>query len=405
MWTGNLSAKLFKSQPPGEPLQKLNAWLHQEPMITVTVSLYWGLLFLLVAPLVGMIMLYVALVQLVLWCARKYVWPGVSVLEQAKGNAELAVVITGCDSGFGKDLAARLAEKGFFVFAGCLQESSIDLYGGKNGNGNIRPFLLDVTKNSDVAAAAKIVEEWLSSSTSSKRYLHAVVNNAGIGKIGYMDWISMEDYQQCMEVNCFGQIRMTKTFLPIFKRQAICSHTKPFHAPQIINMISMAGTSRGGLALTPYEVSKTAANAFTDGLRLEMKPWGIRVIDINPSFHTTPMTVKVYEKLQKDLWTPLPKELKEEYGQSFFEGYAKHVDRMMSQQWDSNITVDVMVRALLSKNPPAHINVGIDSRFGLLLYSMYPTWMRNLSTQLLMPDQTPAVLRDAKANPSSKKDD
>ncbi|KAL3915715.1 MAG: hypothetical protein SGARI_008127, partial [Bacillariaceae sp.] len=155
-------------------------------------------------------------------------------------------------------------------------------------------------------------------------------------------------------------------------------------------MVSMAGTSRGGLALTPYEVSKTAANAFTDGLRLEMKPWGIKVIDVNPSFHTTPLTVNIYKKLQVGLWAPLSDELKEEYGRDFFEGYAEHVDRMMSQQWDPSITVDAMFNALLSRNPPTRINVGMDSRFGLLLYSMYPTWMRNLNTQLLMPDQTPA---------------
>jgi hypothetical protein len=65
---------------------------------------------------------------------------------------------------------------------------------------------------------------------------------------------------------------------------------------------------------------------------------------------------------------------------------------MMSQQWDPKVTIDVMVRTILSPNPPSRINVGMDSKFGLLLYSMYPAWVRNLFNQLLLPDQTPGVL-------------
>jgi NAD(P)-dependent dehydrogenase (short-subunit alcohol dehydrogenase family) len=158
------------------------------------------------------------------------------------------------------------------------------------------------------------------------------MNNAGIGKIGYVDWVDLTDYQRCMDVNCYGHIRMVKAFLPIFKSQAVYVFrddqrpknrpsplSSSFYAPQIVNVISMAGTSRGGLALTPYEVSKTAAEAFTDGLRLEMKMWGVTVVDINPSFHTTPLTTNIYDKLQEELWTrQLSDSLKREYGRGMF---------------------------------------------------------------------------------------
>jgi NAD(P)-dependent dehydrogenase (short-subunit alcohol dehydrogenase family) len=410
MWTGNLSYWLFPPRPPGRPVQQVNAWLHREPIDALVHGVYWCIVLMLLAPLLGMAALWIGILQAILWCVSQSTKTtmsfGRTVLEQAQAHSvELAVVITGCDSGFGKDLAAQLAEKGFVVFVGCLQEESIKLFGPENDK--IRPILLDVTKDDQVAAAANTVVEWLSSkSSSNKRYLHAIVNNAGIGKIGYVDWVTLSDFKQCMDVNCWGHVRMTKAFLPIFKRQAaelLVGQKTAFYAPQIINMISMAGTSRGGLALVPYEVSKTAALAFSDGLRLEMKPWGVRVVDVNPSFHTTPLTTNMFEKLQRDLWTPLPKELKDEYGQDFFENYRRHVERMMSQQWDPNITVEAMVRALLSFHPPCRINVGMDSKFGLLLYSMYPTWLRNVCTQLLMPDQTPAMLKDS-ANDKSKKE-
>mmetsp|Transcript_11083 Transcript_11083/g.19506 ORF Transcript_11083/g.19506 Transcript_11083/m.19506 type:complete len:85 (+) Transcript_11083:68-322(+) len=68
---------------------------------------------------------------------------------------------------------------------------------------------------------------------------------------------------------------------------------------------------------------------------------------------------------------------------------------MMSQQWESKITIDVMVRTLLSRYPSSRVNVGMDSRYGLILYSMFPAWLRNIFSQLLLPDQTPAALRDA----------
>jgi NAD(P)-dependent dehydrogenase (short-subunit alcohol dehydrogenase family) len=155
---------------------------------------------------------------------------------------------------------------------------------------------------------------------TKRRYLHAIVNNAGMGRIGYIDWLKLSDFEDCFAVNCLGQIRMSKAFLPIFKRQATEFKQKPnnaslFYAPKIVNMVSMAGTSRGGLALSPYEVSKAAAEAFTDALRLEVKPWGIHVVSINPSFHTTPLTTNVYDRLHKDLWTPLSPDLKQEYGE------------------------------------------------------------------------------------------
>jgi 11-cis-retinol dehydrogenase len=403
MWTGNLSYWLFPSRPPGRILQQLNTWLQQEPVDTIVTAVYWSCVFGLGAPMFGMIMVWLALWQVLVWGIQTLVWTDGSrnVLEKAQASCqlgesvELAVVVTGCDTGFGKDLAVQLSEKGFVVFVGCLLEKSLTLFGQQQDK--IRPMLLDVTNDDQVQASARSVEQWLlSGPANQQRYLHAIVNNAGLGKVGYVDWVSLADFQQCMDINCWGHVRLTKAFLPIFKRQAAAvlkSKTASYYAPQIMNMISMAGTSRGGLALLPYEVSKTAALAFSDGLRLEMKPWKVRVVDVNPSFHTTPMTTNVYERLRQDLWMPLSDDLKEEYGQEFFENYSRHVERLMSQQWDPNITVSVMVRSLLSPHPPCRINVGMDSKYGLLLYSMYPTWLRNICTQLLMPDQTPAMIR------------
>jgi hypothetical protein len=72
----------------------------------------------------------------------------------------------------------------------------------------------------------------------------------------------------------------------------------------------------------------------------------------------------------------------------------------MSQQWDPQVTIDVMVHTILSRRPPSRINVGMDSKYGLLLYSMFPAWARNLFNQILLPDQTPSVLKGVPPPPS-----
>jgi len=105
---------------------------------------------------------------------------------------------------------------------------------------------------------------------------------------------------------------MTKVFLPIFKQQAI---GRTYGDSQIVNMVSTAGMlSACGLGTTAYEVSKNAAEAFTNALRLEMKMFGVKVVSVNPSFHSTPLVSDIKIKL-KEVWDNLLPDLQKEYGQ------------------------------------------------------------------------------------------
>jgi short-subunit dehydrogenase len=105
---------------------------------------------------------------------------------------------------------------------------------------------------------------------------------------------------------------MTKAFLPIFKQQAI---GRTYGDSQIVNMVSMAGMlSAGGVGSTAYEVSKNAAEAFTNALRLEMKMFGVKVVSVNPSVHSTPLVSDIKIK-SKEVWDNLSPDLKKEYGQ------------------------------------------------------------------------------------------
>lgn len=356
MFTLHLSR--FFDGPPGRNLQKLNAIIHREPYSTIAHGTYWSIVLLFGAPLVGISLLCISLYELL----RYFFWNRRRI-EPKSIEQELAVVITGCDSGFGKEMAFRLAAEGFIVFAGCLQEKSLKHFACES---LIRPIVLDVTSDKDIEASFQAVQEWLTYSSASnrnganvkRRHLHALVNNAGLGRIGYVDWLELSDYKICMEgefwelwfviglryirsiqpnttltlcffsnqVNCFAQIRMVRAFLPVFKKQAI---DRTYGDAQVVNMISMAGMlSGGGFAGTAYEVSKNAAEAFTDGLRLEMKMFGVKVVAVNPSFHETPLVASVPERLKAELWEPLSPDLKEEYGQG--ESAVNHLGRLIS---------------------------------------------------------------------------
>ena len=186
---------------PGPLMQWLNELLHQEPYSFVVYGIYWCIVLIVISPLAGVALLVMTAAKTVFYLA------GVNqstVVEPRNDKHELAVLITGCDSGFGCDLALALASRGYVVFAGCLTEEATRQFQGR-----ITPILMDVTKEDQVQAATMKVSEWLKETgASSPRYLHAVVNNAGIGHGGLVDWLDVSSFQQDMDGECILNISL-----------------------------------------------------------------------------------------------------------------------------------------------------------------------------------------------------
>jgi hypothetical protein len=183
---------------PGPRLQYINARLHEEPLASIAYFIFWLAILCGVVPLVAVIVLPLRCMYhlVLLWY---FDWAGVNDFDPSKhSDIELAVVITGCDTGFGKELALWAGEAGYVVFAGCLQKESFDQFEVKGSH--IIPFVMDVTSDADVAAAATLVSIWIQSpeKKDNKRILHALVNNAGIGVGGFFDWLELSDYQKVM---------------------------------------------------------------------------------------------------------------------------------------------------------------------------------------------------------------
>lgn len=115
-----------KDEAPGPLIQSFNEAIHQPPYALLANGVFWVFFFMFVAPLVGGAYVVVTAVRLVLHFA------GWSSERISTDDDELAVVITGCDTGFGKDLAFQLATNGFQVFAGCVKKESFEQYKRKS---------------------------------------------------------------------------------------------------------------------------------------------------------------------------------------------------------------------------------------------------------------------------------
>ena len=136
------------------------------------------------------------------------------------------VVITGCDSGFGKQLACRLLEdayRGIYVIACCLTASGRNYFKKKHTeiseeDHGLSALQLDVTSASSIAQA-KIEVEHLIGNLNSCNGVWAIVNNAGIAIPGAFELQSETDMRRVLEVNFFGLTNCCRAFLPLLRRQ------------------------------------------------------------------------------------------------------------------------------------------------------------------------------------------
>jgi len=375
---------------PGPALQRINAILHSEPLASVVYSLYWSCILCLVVPFSAIALLPLCIYRILAswwfldWNGAKAYDP--AAWKQPNDITELAVVVTGCDSGFGKELALWAAEAGYVVFAGCLKKESFaqfDVMVGSSGgehSGKVIPLVLDVTDNKNVDDAAAAVSKWLADTAETEgdgkqhRILHGLVNNAGIMILGLFDWLDVSDYQKVMDVNFYGILRCCKAFLPILKHQSI---EQQYKGSRIINVTSIAGIMPGNPVGSAYAASKHAAQVLTEALRKELMVFDIGVSSVNPSFHNTNMIAEV-ETGQDTMrtWNKMSTELQQEYGTGVRDAIIE-VGRDMSTSlcWNLEVVVNEVIKALKARDIPGQILVGTDAKYLIPLLRMLPSWL------------------------------
>ncbi|MCE5346500.1 MAG: SDR family oxidoreductase [Bacteroidales bacterium] len=176
---------------------------------------------------------------------------------------EKVILITGISSGFGKQTASLLAQKGHKVYGTIRKDSGSDKM--------VHYLKMDLT---DAVSIKKAVSDVL----EKEGRIDILINNAGMHTGGPIETTPIEYIKQQMDTNFLGMVSLVKEVLPIMRKQACGT---------IINFSSIGGLM--GLPFQPfYSASKFAIEGFSEALRMEVKQFNIKIVLINPGdFHTS----------------------------------------------------------------------------------------------------------------------
>ncbi|NWH78715.1 RDH16 dehydrogenase, partial [Piaya cayana] len=290
--------------------------------------------------------------------------------QTVPGLSEKFVLITGCDSGFGHRLARQLDARGLRVLAACLTEHGAQRLRAA-ASSRLQTVRLDVTSSQSIAGVAAWAREQV-----GDQGLWGLVNNAGISvPTAPNEWLSKDDFAKVLDVNLLGLIEVTLSLLPLVRR----ARGRVVNVASVMGRISFFG---GG-----YCISKFGVEAFSDILRRELRPFGVRVSIIEPGFFPMAITdVATLRNNFKRLWEQLPPEIQAAYGHGYLETFTRRMARL---QWLGSARLDpvtsAMAHALLARWPRSRYAAGWDARFLFIPLSYCPSWLSDAVFSLIFP--------------------
>lgn len=170
-------------------------------------------------------------------------------------------LVTGGSSGIGEHTARQLHDAGFTTYAVARRVERMQAL----ADAGVTTFAMDVTDDASVTAGvSRIVEE--------HGRVDLLVNNAGYGSYGAVEDVPIDEARRQFEVNVFGLARLTQLVTPHMRAQG---------SGRIVNVSSIGGKFYEPLGAW-YHATKFAVEGFSDSLRLELAPYGIRVVIIEP---------------------------------------------------------------------------------------------------------------------------
>ncbi len=276
-----------------------------------------------------------------------------------------AIVITGCSSGFGRCTALELAERGWRVFATVRKdadrESLLAEAARRNCRENLTLLLCDITCNDEIISLAQEVEALLRSasgeSENSEPRLEALLNNAGSAYGGPVELMPMEHIRAQFELNVFAQVAVIKAFLPLLK----AGHGT------IINVSSISG--RISVPITGvYSASKFALEALSDALRIELAPFGVHVVLIEPASSPTSIWKT---SMQRSMETLVGHKDDGPY-MRLLQMAEKSVEQSSKTGFPIQKFADTVVRILASRRPHARYGVPASANILMLARRLLP---------------------------------
>jgi len=249
------------------------------------------------------------------------------------------VVITGASSGIGRSSVSRMVQSGWHVFATVRKTQDGDQLRSDFGT-NVTPATMDVTNQASVTAAAEQVASLLEDSG-----LDGLVNVAGVGKVRPVEYMTEDDLQEIFNINVFGQIAVTRAFLPLLRTAR----------GRIVNISSV-----GAHIAIPFgsliNATKSAFGILNDTLRLELHPFGIHVSVVEPGAIKTPAAEKTLGDVETVIRS-LPPKGAAQYGNMLRDFARRAYEREMNGS-SPDVVAQAIQHALTAKRPRTRYRVG-----------------------------------------------
>ncbi len=241
------------------------------------------------------------------------------------------VLITGASAGMGKDFALRLLALGFTVYGAARRVDRMDDLVAAGGHA----IAMDITQEADVLAAVARIEEEAGG-------VDILINNAGFGLYGSVEDTPLDDARYQFEVNLFGLARLTQRVLPGMRAKG---------AGKVLNISSV-----GGKIYTPlgawYHATKHALEGWSDCLRLEVAPFGIDVVVIEPGAIATEWGDIMSDGLAK------------RSGEGAYAGLVKRLQAAREARYGqdrsspASVVTDAVVKAITARRPRTRYRAG-----------------------------------------------
>ncbi len=274
--------------------------------------------------------------------------------------ADQVILVTGASSGIGEAVARRLSRGGAKLVLSARRAARLETLARELDPGGMRilPVAADITLATDrqrmVAAALERFGR-----------IDALVNNAGYGQRGPLECLPIDALRRNFEVNVFALIALTQLVLP---------HLRTRGRGRIINIGSVAGKIARPLT-SVYDSTKHALEALTDGLRGELRPFGLDVVMIRPGYIATEFSEAANAASLEALPDAGP------YA-PYLEAYRKGYARRHRYARPPDIIARLVERALTASSPRTHYSGPAHARLFLTLRWLLPARMFDLFVRL-----------------------
>ena len=255
------------------------------------------------------------------------------------------ILITGISSGFGRETAKLMAEKGYKVYGTVRKESdSVELVH------NLKMDLMDICS----------IREAVLTVFEKEGRIDVLINNAGMHTGGPIEISPIENIKLQMDTNFIGMIHVTREVLPVMRKQG---------GGTIINFSSIGGLM--GLPFQAfYSASKFAIEGFSEALRMEVKRFNIKIILINPGdFHTSNSANR------RNFLAPT--ETSDPYHEQF-EKTLSVIEKDEANGWEPLILARKIVKIINCRNPrQRYIIASFEQKLAVILKNVLPgQWFR-----------------------------